>query len=83
MNIFASKFYSWIFIIIKHLSVTDEEQTMSQYMQDIEAVNSLKANQGNTWQSINPESAARMRIQNRFKTGLDMQNTPLKSCAMI
>lgn len=72
MNIFASKFYSWIFIIIKHLSVTDEEQTMSQYMQDIEAVNSLKANQGNTWQSINPESAARMRIQNRFKTGLDI-----------
>ena len=45
---------------------------MSQYMQDIEVINSLKTNQGSAWQSINPESAARMRIQNRFKTGLDI-----------
>jgi isocitrate lyase len=41
-------------------------------MQDIDAVTSLKAGQGNTWQAINPESAARMRSQNRFKTGLDI-----------
>jgi len=41
-------------------------------MQDIDAVTSLKASQGNKWQAINPESAARMRCQNRFKTGLDI-----------
>jgi len=45
---------------------------MSKYMQDIDAVTSLKASQGNKWQAINPESAARMRCQNRFKTGLDI-----------
>ncbi|MGB1239196.1 MAG: isocitrate lyase [Pseudomonadales bacterium] len=45
---------------------------MSQYMNDIDAVASLKASNGNNWAAINPESAARMRIQNRFKTGLDI-----------
>jgi len=45
---------------------------MSLYMQNIDAVTSLKASQGNKWQAINPESAARMRSQNRFKTGLDI-----------
>jgi isocitrate lyase len=28
--------------------------------------------QGDSWASINPESVARMRLQNRFKTGLDI-----------
>jgi isocitrate lyase len=29
-------------------------------------------NANSTWSAINPESAARMRIQNRFRTGLDI-----------
>ncbi|EPJ48932.1 MAG: isocitrate lyase [Osedax symbiont Rs1] len=45
---------------------------MSQYMQDIDAVTSLKASNGSKWQAISAESAARMRSQNRFKTGLDI-----------
>ena len=45
---------------------------MSQYQDDIKAVASLKEQQGSAWNAINPESAARMRAQNKFKTGLDI-----------
>jgi len=45
---------------------------MSQYAKDIDAVDRLRANEGNTWSAISPEYAARMRAQNRFKTGLDI-----------
>lgn len=36
-----------------------------------EAASVISAN-GPTWSAINPESVARMRLQNRFKTGLDI-----------
>jgi len=45
---------------------------MSQYQDDIKAVAALKEQQGSAWNAINPESAARMRAQNKFKTGLDI-----------
>ncbi|EDT01611.1 isocitrate lyase and phosphorylmutase [Burkholderia ambifaria IOP40-10] len=45
---------------------------MSQYQDDIKAVAGLKEKQGSAWNAINPESAARMRAQNKFKTGLDI-----------
>ena len=45
---------------------------MSQFQQDIDAIAKLRAQQGGTWDSINPEYAARMKVQNRFKTGLDI-----------
>jgi len=45
---------------------------MSQYQDDIQAVAHLKAAQGSAWDAINPESAARMKAQNRFQTGLDI-----------
>ncbi|MRW94623.1 isocitrate lyase [Duganella sp. FT80W] len=45
---------------------------MSQYQDDIKAVAALKEQQGSAWDAINPESAARMRAQNKFKTGLDI-----------
>ncbi len=45
---------------------------MSNYSQDIDAVTSLRQAEAGTWNAINPESAARMRAQNRFKTGLDI-----------
>jgi isocitrate lyase len=45
---------------------------MSQYQEDtLSVANSIEAARG-AWDSINPESAARMRAQNRFKTGLDI-----------
>ncbi len=45
---------------------------MSQYQNDIQSINALKQQQGQGWDAINPESAARMRAQNRFQTGLDI-----------
>jgi isocitrate lyase len=45
---------------------------MSQYSQDIDAIASLRDAQGSGWNAINPEYAARMRAQNKFKTGLDI-----------
>ncbi|MGK0499052.1 MAG: isocitrate lyase [Oceanicoccus sp.] len=45
---------------------------MSNFDQDISQLSSLCAEQGETWSAINPEYAARMRYQNRFKTGLDI-----------
>jgi len=48
------------------------EFDMSDYQNDIQAIASLKQRYGSGWDAINPESAARMRAQNRFKTGLDI-----------
>ncbi|WP_100643233.1 isocitrate lyase [Alteromonas facilis] len=45
---------------------------MSQYQQDLAAIAKLKDAQNGTWNGINPDFAARMKIQNRFKTGLDI-----------
>ncbi len=45
---------------------------MSNYLKDIDAIASLKQGYGKTWDAISPEYAARMRTQNRFKTGLDI-----------
>lgn len=45
---------------------------MSQYLKDIEALSSLCKSNGDSWGAINAESAVRMRLQNRFKTGLDI-----------
>ena len=42
------------------------------YSSEINALASLISAQGSSWDSISPEYAARMRIQNRFKTGLDI-----------
>jgi len=42
------------------------------YVSAVEAVQKLKAKYGETWREINPEHAARMYVQNRFKTGLDI-----------
>lgn len=44
----------------------------SNYQSALHTVRSLKEKYGETWNSINSESAARMATQNRFKTGLDI-----------
>ncbi len=44
---------------------------MSTYKQDIEAITQLRKER-DAWHAINPEYAARMKAQNRFKTGLDI-----------
>ncbi len=45
---------------------------MSQYKQDIDIIATLRQSNGSSWDAIDPESAARMRAQNQFKTGLDI-----------
>jgi len=44
---------------------------MSQYNQEIDQASSV-LHKNDNWQAINPESVARMRLQNKFKTGLDI-----------
>jgi isocitrate lyase len=45
---------------------------MSAINQDIQAIAAAKETAGSPWDAISPESAARMRAQNKFKTGLDV-----------
>jgi len=45
---------------------------MSDYNAETSNATETVNSQGASWQSINPESVARMRLQNRFKTGLDI-----------
>lgn len=42
------------------------------YSEEINAVSGMIADQGSAWDAISPESVARMRLQNKFKTGLDV-----------
>ncbi|MGK0366657.1 MAG: isocitrate lyase, partial [Saprospiraceae bacterium] len=46
--------------------------TQSNYNSALQTVQNLKKKYGVTWNTINPESTARMMTQNRFKTGLDI-----------
>ena len=45
---------------------------MSAYQDAIQQIASLRQQNGDAWSAINPESAARMKLQNRFNTGLDI-----------
>jgi isocitrate lyase len=45
---------------------------MKSYREEIAALETVRQEAGVAWGAINPESAARMRLQNRFKTGLDI-----------
>jgi isocitrate lyase len=48
------------------------ENLQASYVSALESVQKLKAKYGKSWGEINPEYAARMTTQNRFKTGLDI-----------
>ncbi|UJP10326.1 isocitrate lyase [Microbacterium sp. KUDC0406] len=45
---------------------------MTRYQDDIDAIQALKDRNGSPWHAIDPEAAARMRAQNRFRTGLEI-----------
>ncbi|GIU47387.1 isocitrate lyase [Shewanella sairae] len=45
---------------------------MTNYRTNIDEAATLINGEGSAWNAINPESVARMRLQNRFKTGLDI-----------
>ncbi|HMO44121.1 MAG TPA: hypothetical protein PKB04_12560, partial [Phenylobacterium sp.] len=42
------------------------------YQDHIIEMSQLIKSKNGTWDGINPESVARMRLQNRFKTGLEI-----------
>ena len=46
--------------------------TTSPYLQEVERFATLRGSKADAWNGINAESAARMALQNRFKTGLDI-----------
>ncbi|MBT8115448.1 MAG: isocitrate lyase [Arenicella sp.] len=52
--------------------VNKQELNMSSYQQTIDDAAALIGDNGSAWNSINPEYAARMKLQNRFLTGLDI-----------
>ena len=43
-----------------------------RYLQEIEQMTKLCGGHGDAWNGINPEYAVRMRLQNRFNSGLDI-----------
>ncbi|MEP5763805.1 MAG: isocitrate lyase [Halieaceae bacterium] len=45
---------------------------MSDYQKLVDKFAGLREAQGNAWAAISPEYAARMELQNQFKTGLDI-----------
>ena len=45
---------------------------MSAYLDQIAGLDELKGTHADTWKGISAEYAARMQLQNRFKTGLDI-----------
>ncbi len=45
---------------------------MSEYSKGIDELSTLRDANKETWAAISPESAMRMRMQNRFRTGLDI-----------
>ncbi len=45
---------------------------MSKYSEDIASLEDVCNAAGSSWNAINPESIARMRAQNKFKTGLEI-----------
>ena len=55
-------------------STTSTKETVSgnSYSIDTEQLSALREKQSGRWNSINPESVARMRVQNRFNTGIDI-----------
>jgi len=45
---------------------------MTTYNSALDTVRKIKAKHGDSWATISPENAARIAMQNRFKTGLDI-----------
>ena len=45
---------------------------MSEINKDIDSIAAVRHAAGSPWDAINPESVARMRAQNKFKTGLEI-----------
>ena len=45
---------------------------MTTYQGETDTLATLCQSQGSAWKTINPEYATRMRLQNRFRSGVDI-----------
>lgn len=52
--------------------ISEREINMSTYNSEIKTTEELIQENGSAWRDINPENVTRMRLQNRFNTGLDI-----------
>jgi isocitrate lyase len=59
-------------LVVSSIKIIIKGIKMSIYKNDIDSVATLIAEQGSKWAAISPEYTARMRAQNRFKTGLEI-----------
>lgn len=48
------------------------KEMMMSYQQALDQLSTLISSKDSSWNAINPEYAARMQLQNRFQTGLDI-----------
>ena len=53
------------------------------YSDDIQQITALRQQADGRWNAINPEYAARMRVQNQFQNGLEIASTSWRSCVKI
>jgi isocitrate lyase len=53
-------------------AIPQEIIVSSPYLQEIDRFAVLRETHKETWKGINPEYATRMRLQNRFRTGIDI-----------
>ena len=55
---------------------------MSVYLQTIKETEALRDSHGTAWAGINAESAVRTKLQNRFKTGIDIAQFTAEKLAL-
>ena len=66
---YNEKSITWI---AQYYSLHFKDFAMNQYRTLSSNAANVIASQGDSWSAINPESVARMQLQNRFHTGLDI-----------
>ncbi|MDE1907631.1 MAG: isocitrate lyase, partial [Rhodospirillales bacterium] len=49
------------------------------YQDSLRSTSDLIAAKGSTWEGVSPEAVSRMRLQNRFQTGLDIARYTAKT----
>ncbi len=57
---------------VKPLSSAEDVVELKSYSNNIDQISALRDKHLGKWNAINPYSVARMRAQNRFKTGIDI-----------
>jgi isocitrate lyase len=58
--------------LVKQSNFKKKRKSMSNFTQDAAKLADIIGAQGNNWSAISADSAARMRAQNRFQTGLEI-----------